>query len=221
MSYNAIEKGVAFENRIAGELTNHRIEFRRQYKVKGLGKSWRIDFFLYNTQQHLTLLECKNVGRNLLHSLIAESVKFLDIRNLEDKYRFMLVFPKVSKSMNTFSKFCTVYDIRLATADNFIHSLYMDIHEQNKSFALSEKQREEGQRTKMILEFLQNQDGLNQTEISIKIGIGVTLCYASLRKLEREGLVIGVRKKHQDKHWYIKTTDLQSYLHPPICSQKA
>jgi len=202
------ERGVSFENRIAEELSRNRIEYKRQYRLKGFGKKWLIDFYLYNMKEHKTLLESKNVGRNLIHSITSECVKFLDIRNASSEYSFMIVFPSLSHGINSLSKFCSAYDIRLATVDTFIEALKKNIKEQNMQFSLSDIQKQERSRRTAILNLLKLKDGLNLSEISQKVKIEPSLCYGSLRRLERATLVIGVRKKHQDKKYYVKTASL-------------
>lgn len=141
MSFEACLKGQQFEDDVGKVLKGNNVEYEKQKRVEGFGKKWKVDYYL---PQHQTILECKNItGKNLERYLRADCVKFLDIHNHSPDVVFILVFPQPRSAMGSFSRFCTKYNIKLATPSTVIEALRKQAEEANLSFGRSVAVEEE------------------------------------------------------------------------------
>jgi hypothetical protein len=165
LSLEACLKGQQFEEYVEKVLKDNNIQYERQKRVEGLGKKWKVDYYL---PKHQTILECKNiVGKNLERYLRADCVKFLDIRNHSLNMVFMLVFPQPRSTMGSFSRFCTRYNIKLATPSTVIEALERQAEEANMSFGRSVAVEKEMQRAVES----SGREGVERKELARKLRI--------------------------------------------------
>ncbi len=93
-------------------------------------------------------------------------LKFLDLRNRHLEMNFVIVFPKPSITMGSFTRFCVAYKIKLATPETLISSFEKDVSETNKIFGrLISK-------NKQIIDLIKKSgfEGLTRKEVSKIVG---------------------------------------------------
>lgn len=208
MSYEGQRKGKAFEDQIEAIFKDHSIEYRKQEKIKGYGKKWRVDFYL---PYYHSIVECKSsTGKYLKTRLRLDCLKFLDIHNHIADMHFVLVFPTLQIKIRSFARFCTKYNIKLVLPSNIVEALWKDTPTVNQNLVLMESEKRVIEREQKIMAILELKDGLNANQVAEKLGIKVSLCYLSLRKLEKSRNLIGILKgsSHQDKRYYRRTFKL-------------
>lgn len=216
MSVQAFEKGVSFENEVENFLLENSIPVERHKRIKGFGKTWVVDFYL---PEHSVVIECKNItSKNLKSSLKLDCLKVLDVYNRTSQMSFILVFPHADYTMARFARFCTKYNIKLATLSTLLEALGQNVETVNAPYYILKKQRPVLQREEAVLSLLRKKDGLNAEQIAKRMNWKYNASNYMLRRLESKGLLLGIRKgtSHQDKRYYLKSMTLPLTIGRPI-----